>query len=130
MPPDQPSVTDRGPMRADGQGDSLLEGGHAYAEPVAFPQKLFAPELNGSTGQTAITLIKDRTLRRGALSGLVFLAGIGWMATESRPPRLLAPYYGSSTMIWANIIGLVLIALSLGYVLGGKVADRWPNPAC
>ena len=61
------------------------------------------------------------------LNAVVFVAGVASLATEIGASRLLAPYYGSSTVVWANVIGIVLASLAVGYWIGGRGADRWPR---
>ncbi len=60
----------------------------------------------------------------GYVRVLAFVVGSASLGAEIGSARLLAPYFGASTIIWANTIATVLVALSLGYWLGGKLADR------
>jgi spermidine synthase len=50
--------------------------------------------------------------------------GMSIMAVELSATRLLAPYFGASQIIWTVVIGLIMIALSIGNMLGGRLADR------
>jgi len=68
-------------------------------------------------------------MRARALELLVFTVGAGTLGAEIAAARLLAPWFGASTIVWANTIAIVLVALSIGYALGGRFADRDPRPS-
>lgn len=59
---------------------------------------------------------------------LVLLGGFIIMVLEIVGARFLAKDFGSSFHVWVSQIGVVLIALALGYYLGGALADRWQRP--
>jgi spermidine synthase len=58
---------------------------------------------------------------------LVFVVGTASLGAEIAAVRLMAPFFGASTIVWANTIGVVLVALSIGYWLGGRLGDNRPD---
>lgn len=63
------------------------------------------------------------------LVAVVFFAGAVLMALEMIGSRILAPAFGTSIYVWGALITVVMSALTCGYFLGGKVADRRPGMA-
>ncbi len=85
----------------------------------------------GSTAQSTSSALSWSTARNPlgwVLAIIVFTGGITSIAIEITASRLIGPYFGSSTFIWANLIGLTLLYLTIGYFIGGRLADRWPKP--
>ncbi len=58
---------------------------------------------------------------------VVFVVGAASLGAEIAAARLLAPWFGASTIVWANTIATVLLALSAGYWVGGRLADKDPT---
>src|SRR3954453_19362515 len=68
-----------------------------------------------------------RLVRARRIEVLAPVVGAASLGDEIAAARLLAPWFGASTVVWANTIATVLVALSAGYFVGGRLADRDPT---
>ena len=64
---------------------------------------------------------RGRTITLGALA---FLGGFAVMVLEIVGARYLQPWFGGTFYVWTSQIGVVMLALAMGYGVGGRVADR------
>lgn len=68
-------------------------------------------------------------LRNTTVLVLAFTSGFIIMSIELLGGRILAPYFGSSIYVWGSIITVFMVALSVGYLIGGQLSLHRPNLA-
>src|SRR2546423_13834682 len=79
-----------------------------------------------SAASCRVSMAVEPRARRGRIQLVVAVVGAASLGAEIAAARLLAPYFGASTIVWANTIATVLVALSAGYWLGGRRAAPPP----
>ncbi|MCD8351998.1 MAG: fused MFS/spermidine synthase [Planctomycetaceae bacterium] len=84
-------------------------------------------EKQGKVEGGAAVAVEGRSVAASSLYLVVFLSGAALMALEMAGARLVEPHFGSTIYVWGSIIGVFMLALSLGYWGGGKFSDRSPK---
>ena len=70
---------------------------------------------------------KSDTRRLAAYLLYVTITGGAILALELLGSRVMAPYFGTTIVIWTALISITLIALATGYLIGGWFIDRYPK---
>lgn len=66
-------------------------------------------------------------MRKATILLLAFSAGFSIMCFELLGGRMLAPFFGSSVYVWGSIITVFMLALSIGYLSGGRFSLYNPS---
>lgn len=68
-------------------------------------------------------------LKNNILLLVVFITGAAVLVLEVAATRILSPYFGSTIYTVSSVISVILLALSVGYYVGGRLADRQGTPS-
>ena len=77
---------------------------------------------------SVFTKIKEYVKKEWLFYFTGFFSGMSVMAIELGAQRLLSPYFSSSQIIWTIVIGVIMIAMAIGNIIGGKRADKYQKP--
>ncbi|MEC9217972.1 MAG: fused MFS/spermidine synthase [Pseudomonadota bacterium] len=58
---------------------------------------------------------------------MAFISGFCIMTIEMLGARILSPYFGGSLSVWGSIITIFMVALAMGYLIGGRLSTQNPN---
>ena len=72
-------------------------------------------------------MTKILILPRALIACMAFISGFCIMTIEMLGARILSPYFGGSLSVWGSIITIFMLALALGYLLGGRLSTRKPS---
>ncbi len=75
-----------------------------------------------------MTSITRKALLQNIIVAAAFINGFVIMTIELLGGRVLSPYFGTSVYVWGSIITIFMLSLSLGYLWGGRLSSRNPNP--
>ena len=67
------------------------------------------------------------SFERAGLRVTLFLSGASIMVLEILGTRIIGPHFGVGLFVWTSLITVAMVALALGYWLGGRFADRHPS---
>ncbi|MCC8189102.1 MAG: fused MFS/spermidine synthase [Planctomycetes bacterium] len=89
------------------------------------------PSKTGVAGESGRMVEDNANVSRAidplSLYLVVFTSGAALMGLEMAGARLVEPHFGSTIYVWGSIIGVFMLALSVGYWGGGRIADRSPK---
>lgn len=71
---------------------------------------------------------KENTLPQNVVIAMAFVSGFTIMTIEMLGARILSPYFGGSLSVWGSIITIFMLALAMGYLIGGRLSTRSPSP--